>query len=228
MIKRYLTLLGLCFSMTLLSSCFEILEEINFNADGSGHMLVTVNLSKSRTKLASVMLLDSVNGHKVPSKDDINESLKQAVAHLKETKGVSNIKKTADFDNYIFTISCDFEKIENIDAIFKDAIRKQNKKESTNFSTTNFSYNDASKVFKRHFSYDTAVKKSFDRLKKEDKAIFEDASYTAIYRFKNEVQSVSNTNAKISPNKKAVFLRVAAMDLILGQKNLKNNIQLSK
>ena len=72
------------------------------------------------------------------------------------------------------------------------------------------------------------MKKSFNGLKKEDKKIFEDASYTAIYRFKKEVKSVSNTNAKIAPNKKAVFLRVAAMDLILGQKNLENNIQLTK
>jgi len=228
MIKRYLTLLGLFFSMTWLIGCFEVLEEINLNADGSGHMLVTVNLSKSRTKLASMMLLDSVNGHKIPSKDDINESLKQAVAHLKETKGISNIKKTADYENYIFTISCDFEKIENIDAIFKDAIRKQNQREKTKFNTTNFSFNNSSQLFKRHFSYDTAVKKSFNGLKKEDKKIFEDASYTAIYRFKKEVKSVSNTNAKIAPNKKAVFLRVAAMDLILGQKNLENNIQLTK
>ncbi len=228
MLRKISTYILICFSFILCTSCFEILEEITLNEDGSGHMSVTFNLSKSKSKLASIMLLDSVNGRKVPSEDDIEQALQDAIKQLKKTDGISNIKKTSDFKNYIFTISCDFKKVNNIDAIFKDAIIQQNKREKTAFNTTNFTFNTSSNIFQRHFTYDDAVKKSFYRLKNEDQKVFDDASYTAIYRFKDFVKGVSNKNAKISPNKKAVMLRISAMDLILGENTLENKIELTK
>ena len=161
MLRKITTYVLACFSIFLCTSCFEILEELTLNEDGSGHMAVTFNLSKSKSKLASIMLLDSVNGRKVPSEKDIEKALEDAVNQLKKTEGISNIEKTSDFKNYIFTISCDFKKLANIDAIFKEAILKQNKREKTAFSTTNFSFNTSAKLFKRHFTYDEAIKKSF-------------------------------------------------------------------
>ncbi len=226
--KRFCSYFLLLVSLTLCTSCFEILEEITLNEDGSGKMLVTFNLSKSKSKIASVMLLDSVNGYKVPSKSDINIALEDAEDHLKTIPGISNIKKTTDYDNYIFTISCNFDKVSNLDAVFKDLISKQNKKSKTNFNTTNFSYNVANNSFKRVFSYDSSIKRTFDKLKPEDRKIFKEANFTSIYRFQNNVVSTTNTNAKIAPNKKAVFLKVEAMSLILGEKNIANTIQLSK
>jgi hypothetical protein len=218
----------LLFSMTLCTSCFEVLEEINLNSDGSGTMLVTFNLSRSKSKIASVMLLDSVNGYKVPSKDDINLALKDAENHLKTINGITNIKKTADYENYIFTLSCNFDKVASLDAVFQDLIRQQNKKGKTNFNTTNFAYNTTTSNFQRYFSYDANIKKTFYKLKGEDRKVFNDATYTSIYRFNNAVKSISNTHAKVAPNKKAVFLKIDAMSLILGEKSVANTIQLSK
>lgn len=228
MIKKFTQYLLLAGALTLCSSCFEILEEINLNPDGSGTMLVTFNLSKSKTKLASIMLLDSVNGHRVPSKEDVNTALLDAENHLKSINGITNIIKTADYQNYIFTISCNFDKVASLDAVFQELIRQQNKKEQTNFSTTNFSYHKDTHNFQRYFSYDAALKKAFYKLKGEDRKIFEDASYTSIYRFKEAVESVSNSKAKVSPNKKAVLLKIDAMALILGEEDIANTIQLSK
>ncbi|WP_233268656.1 hypothetical protein [Cellulophaga sp. L1A9] len=228
MIRKTTFYFILFFSMLLFTSCFEVLEEINLNADGSGTMLVTFNLSRSKSKIASVMLLDSVNGYKVPSKDDINLALKDAENHLKTINGITNIKKTTDYENYIFTLSCNFDKVASLDAVFQDLIKQQNKKEKTNFNTTNFSYNTATNNFQRYFSYDAKIKKTFYRLKGEDRKIFNDATFTSIYRFKNEIKSSSNGNAKIAPNKKAVFLKIDAMSLILGEKSVANTIQLSK
>ncbi|QWX83512.1 hypothetical protein H0I23_13790 [Cellulophaga sp. HaHaR_3_176] len=227
MIKKISQYTFLFLSLTLCTGCFEILEEINLNSDGSGTMLVTFNMSKSKTKLASIMLLDSVNGRKVPSKDDIELALKDAENHLKTIKGITNIKKTTDYENYIFSISCSFDKVTSLDAVFQDLIRQQNKKEQTKFNTTNFSYNSTDNNFERHFSYDDKIKKTFYRLNGEDRKIFKEASYTSIYRFKNEVKAVSNVNARVSPNKKAVLLKIDAMSLILGEKSVSNRIQLS-
>ena len=227
-LKKFFHYFILVCSITLCTSCFDILEEINLNADGSGSVLVTFNMSKSKTKLASIMLLDSVNGYKVPTEDDINEVFKDAVRHLEKSEGISNIKQTKDFKNYIFTIACDFKNIESINGIFKELILEQNKKGKTNFSTTNFGYSTSSKTFQRYFTYDDSMKKSFYHLNNEDRKIFKDASFTSIYRFDNSVESVSNTNSKIAPNKKAVMLRLDAMALILGEKTIKNTIELSK
>ncbi|WP_299436206.1 hypothetical protein [uncultured Maribacter sp.] len=183
-------------------------------------------MSKSKTKLASLMLLDSINGYKIPSEDEIDESFKDALYHLEKTPGISNIKKTKDFDNYVFTISCDFKNVDNVNAIFKELIKKQNKNNYTNFTTTNVSYNPSENVFNRYFTYDNAIKKSFNTLKSEDRKVFNDASYTCIYRFQDKVKSVSNVDAKIAPNKGAVFLKIDALSLILGEKNVENKIQL--
>jgi len=196
------------------------------NEDGSGNMLVTLNMSKSKTKLASIMLLDSINGYRVPSEDDMNEAMKDAVEYLEKIEGISNIKKTKDFENYIFTVACNFGQVDNINGVFKELIQKQNKKGGTSFTTKNFSFNSDTKIFQRDFTYDPSIKKSFATLNKEDKKIFDDANYTAIYRFKELVKSVSNKNAKISPNKKAVMLRIDALSFILGEKNVQNKIQL--
>ncbi len=228
MLRKTLTYCFLFTFLLLCTSCFEILEEINLNRDGSGSMLVTLNMSKSKTKLASIMMLDSINGHKVPSEDDMNEAMIDVVTHLEKTEGISNIKKTKDLDNYIFTIACDFEQVENVNDIFKELIQKQNKKGGTSFTTKNFSYENKTNTFQRHFNYDTSIKTSFARLRKEDKKVFDDASYTCIYRFDNPVKSVSNQNAKISPNKKAVMLRIDAMSFIAGIKNVQNKIQLTQ
>ncbi len=228
MLKRFLLYPFVLVCLLCCTSCFEILEEINMNSDGSGSMLVTFNMSKSKTKLASIMMLDSINGYKVPSEDDINEALKDVVAHLEKTAGISDIQKTKDFENYIFTISCRFENVESINGIFKELIQKQNKNGQTAFSTKNFSFEPATNTFQRHFKYDVSIKKSFYHLNKEDRKVFEDASLTSIYRFKNPVKSVSNPNAKIAPNKKAVMLRVDAMGFIMGEQNVANKIQLTK
>ncbi|QLG45431.1 hypothetical protein [Costertonia aggregata] len=228
MIKKFFSCFTILCCLFLCTSCFDVLEEINLNSDGSGSMVLTVNMSKSKTKLASIMLLDSVNGYKIPSEDDIDEALKDVVLHLKKANGISNIKQTKDFDNYIFTVSCDFEDIASLNGIAKDLIKEQNAKGKTNFNTTNFSFDVSSKIFQRHFVYDESIKKSFLHLKKEDRKVFNDANFIAIYRFDNTVENISNSNAKISPNKKAVMLRLDAMSLIMGERSIQNKIKLTK
>jgi len=227
-LKRSLNYFSLFLCLTLCVSCFDIIEEINLNKDGSGSLLVTFNMSKSKTKIASLMMLDSINGHKIPSEDDINEALKDVVLHLEKAEGITNIKQTKDFKNYIFTVSCDFATVESVNGIFREIILKQNKEGKTNFSTNNLSYDASSKIFKRAFTYDDSIKESFDHLQPEDRKVFNDACFTSIYRFNTLVDNVSNSDSKIAPNKKAVMLRLDAMSFIQGKKTIQNTIQLVK
>ena len=89
--KRVLLLFSVI-SIFLFTSCFEFVEEVTFNKDGSGSAVLTINLSKSKTKLASIMLLDSINGYKVPSKVTIRKKVQEIVSKIKGTKGVHNVK----------------------------------------------------------------------------------------------------------------------------------------
>nr|BFF39643.1 hypothetical protein BACY1_14480 [Tenacibaculum mesophilum] len=75
--NKKILLLFSTISILLFTSCFEFVEEVSFNKDGSGSAVLTINLSKSKTKLASIMLLDSINGYKVPSKVTIRKKYKK-------------------------------------------------------------------------------------------------------------------------------------------------------
>lgn len=222
--QRYAFILFI-FLIPTLSSCFQIIEEITMRNDGTGDVLLTINLSQSKTKVATVMLLDSVQGYKVPSKQKIQQELNEAVAYLRKTEGISNVKSTSDFNNYIATISFTFKDVANINNITKNILAKQ-KIKATNTST--YSYNKATKTFIRKYQPVATAKTEFNKLKSQDKAIFNGANYTSIYRFESPVTTTSNRASNVSKSKKAVMLKSGIMDLINGKINVSNQIQLSK
>ena len=61
-----------------------------------------------------------------------------------------------------------------------------------------------------------------------DKEVFATANYTAIYKFESTVASASNKDAAISPGKKAVMLKLNALDIIMNKKSIENKINLTK
>ncbi|WP_316763846.1 hypothetical protein [Pedobacter aquatilis] len=209
----------------VLSSCFQVIEEINMKNDGTGDVTLTINLSQSKTKVASVMLLDSVQGYKVPSKQKIQQELDEAVAYLRKSEGISNVKSSTDFNNYIATISFSFKDISNINNITKNILAQQKIKATNNSS---YNYNKATKTFSRKYQAVSTAKTEFNKLKSQDKAVFNTATYTSIYRFESPVTSSSNPVSNVSKSKKAVMLKSSIMDLINGKINVSNQIQLSK
>ena len=59
----------------VISSCIEILDDITFNLDGSGTFKYTLNLSSSQVKINSILALDSLDGNKVPSLEEIQQKI---------------------------------------------------------------------------------------------------------------------------------------------------------
>lgn len=224
-VKQFYKLLLFIFLIPTLSSCFEVVEEINLRNDGTGDVILTINLSQSKTKVASVMLLDSVQGYKVPSKQKIQKELAEAVAYLKKSEGISNVKSSSDFTNYIATISFTFKDVSNINNITRNILAKQ-KIKATN--TSSYSFNKATKTFSRKYQPVTTAKSEFNKLKNQDKAVFNGAMYTSIYRFESPVTNVTNLASNLSKTKKAVMLKSSITNLINGKVNVSNQIQLSK
>jgi hypothetical protein len=210
-------------SLFLFTSCFEFVEEISFNKDGSGSATLTINLSKSKTKIASIMLLDSVNGYKIPSKATIKNKLSEIVQKIKTTKGIHNVKNTLNFDEFIVTVSCDFDTVDALNTVLSTFSSK--KQALAIKKNKHFTYNKTSKTFIRSHHFN--IGKEFQNTKMKDREVFETATYTGVYRFEIPVESCTNEQAKISGSRKAVMLRVKAQDIITNKQTIKNKIQLN-
>ncbi len=221
MIKKvYLLVIGVFISMSL-SSCFDIVEEINMKSDGSGAIVGTLNMSKSRTKVSSLMKLDKIDGFKIPNQAEIRKQVTTLVQLLKNTKGISNVKYKLDFTNYIASISCDFQDVNALNA-YTATLAKHFK---TNLNTySSYSYNSSNKTFVRSYKHNPEAKKEFDKLKPENQKSFDQAFYTSIYRFQQPVLKQSNASGKVSTNKQAVMIKVPIPTLINGKANLANTI----
>jgi len=187
-------------------------------------MQLTLNLSQSKSKLASIMLLDSVNGHKIPKDKDIQQFMTETVDFLKKSEGISNIKKSVDLTNYIASVSFSFKDVTKINGIVKRLLEK----EKVNAPDNTYSFDNTTKTFKRSYRYSTGMKEGYNKLSAKDKDIFKSASYVNIFRFQNNITSSANKAAKISPSGKAIMLNVPAMEVIFGTANISNSIQLNK
>lgn len=214
-------LLGLLVSCT--TSCFEIIEEVTVHNNGSGQIALTLNASQSKTKLASVMLLDSVQGHKVPSKADITKHVQDLVKQLKAAEGISNVTYKLDLENFIVTLGCDFKKVDNLNSFAQQLWDKQ--KVKGNFKSYDF---DVGKMlFNRKFTFGKQAKEGFNDMANEDKKVLKDAALTIIYRFDNTIASFTNQQSKLSKSKKALMMKLSIMDIINGKTSVENNVQLT-
>jgi hypothetical protein len=207
----------------IFQSCFELVEQVQLNKDGSGNFQVTLNLSQSKAKLNSIMKLRTINGHPVPSKTEISERLNDMETSLKKTDGITNVKTSIDFENYICVISYNFSNVVQLNQAVKNIELKENVKASD--IADNYSYDAVKKIFQRKNKFQ--LNNLYSTMSNADKEIFSSASYTSVFKFESPVNTISNKNAKISPSKKAVMLRESALDVITEKKSIENKINIT-
>ncbi|MCD9856530.1 hypothetical protein LUD75_17545 [Epilithonimonas sp. JDS] len=219
-IIKYFFLFCICLSLT---SCFDIIDKISLKADGSGEYAVILNASKSKTRLQSISKMETINGKKVPKKSEIENKVNQASNVFKSVPGISNVKTSLDFDNFIIKLSCNFKKIENINTGLEQ-LKAKNIIGKT-VPTQLYKQNVAEKTFVRNKI--GSYKNEYDKLSKADKEVFSDATYTSILQFENVIKSQSNNSYTVSPNKKAIKLNGNILDFILQKKQIQNTISLN-
>lgn len=210
--------------LLLLQSCFEIIEQLVMKQDGSGNFQLVINMSKSRTKLNSITKMKKVNGHDVPSREEISRKVADIEKLIRNTPGMSNVKSSLDFDNYIASLSCDFVKVSNLNT----AIKNINDKESNSNKplANTYEYDATGKVFSRLNKF--LLKEEYQKMSNADKEIFATANYTGIFRFDREITAASNKDSKLAANKKAVMIKLNALDVITNKKSIENKINLVK
>ncbi len=218
--KNILKILIVTLPLLILTSCFDILDKVNVKADGSGEYTLILNASKSKTRLASISKMETINGRKVPKRPEIEAKVNEAAKIFKSTPGISNVKTSMDFDNYIIKLSCNFSKIENINAGLEQL--KARNIIGKMIPTQIYNQNLAKKIFVRNKV--NTFKSDYDKMSKADREIFNDARYISVLQFENAVKSQSNTAYSLSPNRKAVKMEANITDLILQKKPLQNTI----
>lgn len=207
----------------MLTSCFDVVEEVNMKNNGSGSIKAMLNASKSKTKVASLLKLDKIDTYKVPSEADIRRELSTVVHLLKSTPGITNVEQRLDMQNFIASISCDFADVKALNT-FTATLSKHFKIDIGSYSS--YVYDSKSKTLVRGNQYNANAKEGFEKLSVESRRSFLDAFYTSIYRFDSEISAVSNSQAKISPNRRAVMLKTNLPDLINGKTDVNNRITL--
>lgn len=218
--KNILKILIVTLPLLILTSCFDILDKVNVKADGSGEYTLILNASKSKTRLASISKMETINGRKVPKRPEIEAKVNEAAKIFKSTPGISNVKTSMDFDNYIIKLSCNFSKIENINAGLEQL--KARNIIGKMIPTQIYNQNLAKKIFVRNKV--NTFKSDYDKMSKADREIFNNARYISVLQFENAVKSQSNTAYSLSPNRKAVKMEANITDLILQKKPLQNTI----
>lgn len=208
---------------TVFSSCFEIIEQVYLKKDGSGNFQLILNMSRSKTKLNSIIKMKTINGHEVPSRSEISRKIKEVEREVARTKGLTGVKTSINFDEYIVAISGNFANVSQINTAIKNADQGEHKAKEAKMKSIEFDLPTG--MFSRLNKF--SLREDYDKMSTADKEIFATASFTSIYRFESTVISVKNKLAKVSPSRQAVMLNINVLDIVTGKKSIENTIQLT-
>ena len=216
--KKHLSIILLCL---ITSSCLEILDDISFNIDGSGTFKYTVNLSSSQVKLNSILALDSIDGKKVPSINEIQEKIEVFTELLSAQEGISNVYIDTNYQQFIFKIQCDFSNVIDLQRGFESSLKET----LTQLENEEIAYDwitwDGQVMVRKVPDLD---RWSLPSIKTEDSELLKKGYYTSITRFENKVNYFENPAAKLSKNERAVMLRKSAFEVFNDHKVMDNII----
>jgi hypothetical protein len=221
--KGLFSVLVICASV-MLTSCVEIIDDISLNEDGSGTFKYTVNLSSSKVKINSILALDSLDGKKIPSLEEIETRINSIVDLLKEKEGISNVSFNSNYDNFLFKLTCDFNSLKDLQEAVKDIVRDENNGED--LPELNHEWISLDEDALARSIPQISIQKTKE-IKQTEKDLLKEGTYTSISRFSQEVLSFSNENAKLSNNKKAVMIRTDSYSLTQNPQLLDNTIILT-
>jgi hypothetical protein len=218
---KYILFFSLIF---IFVSCIEINDDLKINSDGSGTFKYVVNLSESKTKLNTMLALDSLDGKKVPSLDEIKEIIAEYKMKIASKNGISNVSVETDFTNFILRFSCDFDDVVSLQkAIREIAIEKDKKQEFKEINHTWLEFED-NKLIR---SVPNLTTETIQKLKKEDSEALKNGKYTSVTRFDKEIEKCENPKAIISKNGTACMIKTSPYLLLKNLDILENTIYLS-
>lgn len=227
---NYLIFASLLF---LLSSCFEVREEIDLKNDGSGTYQMVLDMSKSKNMLDVAMKMAESDEKMQATGNpfaDVDSAFVKGAQSLNGMDGISNAKGTYDKQNYVFTTKFDFK---NVDAL-NDALNELNKRKYPDLESFPVTYKFEKKIFERtnHFHIKDLTNFSEQAGGDEQKiaqvqAVLKTATYTCLIRIPDgKIKKFSNQKAVLSEDKKELRLSANLMEITEGKISLENVLKI--
>jgi hypothetical protein len=207
-----ITSIILLFLSLTLTSCFDVIQDIEVKENGSGKFALTINLSKSKSQISKILTQESIQGFNIPSVNEIEQKLNNLNNQLNNLNGLSNIFISKDFENYIFILHFDFKHIDNIN----QAQIELAKFDSRIGQPIVYSYSE--NEFSCHYST-PLLKQASDQLIQYNLYGLNMADIITIYRFDNQISSCSSTTCQVSKNGQSTFNKVSASDFLKDQQH---------
>ena len=208
--------LSLCFT-----SCFELIEQISMNADGSGEMTITLNMHESKDKLQQFMEMeDGMAGYKPPERKDMDAFFKKVVETVSKVDGISNVKSDIYYEDFIFSVSASFDDMESMNTAVNNFTNGMSRGMMS--FKNEYSYEDG--IFKRAFQSPIPIGE-YDKIPIVQRLILESARIVNVYRFEKPVQDMSSTSAELSHDAREARFESTLSDIAKGVKTPANEIR---
>ena len=205
----------------LLTGCFEIKEKVHLKEDGTGRVTLIMNLSESKVNVANYLKMGEVNGIKIPDIREIEAEFQKVKSAFASAPGISNVAADSDYREFIFTISGDFESVEDLNNSINHVVRKMNRTPFETIQVDNFDL--TSKAFRRYFNYPVTLI-DFEQLPTVYQFALESARMVHEYTFDEPIRTYTNEKAVVDENKKSIILVNSLGQVIQGKETPANSV----
>jgi hypothetical protein len=206
--------------LLFMSSCVDIFDEIIVHSNGSGTYKYTINLSASKVRINSILALDSIEGQRVPSLEEIKGKIEAYKSGLAQKEGISNVSVDANYDDFVFKFSCDFTSVTALQNAIRDVVKQESKEKNNPLYNETWLSWDGKQLIRSVPNFQTPLNK----LKGEDQEALKKGKYISVSRFDKAVVKCDNTTAQVSPTKTAVMVKSTPYAVAQNPGLLKNTI----
>lgn len=172
-------------------------------------------------KINSILALDSLEGKKVPSREEIGSKIEEFKNRLMEQEGISGVEVESDFSNYLFKVKCNFKNIDRLQAAIKNVAGSFSEKKDIQELKHNWMSREENSFTR---SIPELNLEQTKRIKADDIELLKQGTYTSITRFETEVERFENPKANLSKNKMAVMIKTDSHTLMNNPSILDNKI----
>jgi len=215
MFKHVKRLLILALSVGLLSSCFEIEEQITFNNNGSGSYSFVLDMAEMKVMFEAMgSSVDELE--ESPGQSFVNDFNKDQRPLIEGVPGISNIQAINDEEAYKFGYSFDFTNVQALNgglnvAFANDDSPKRNEVYAE-AGKGYFARRDPQNIKQELFAALGEQNEEMKAMGMDPADIFGQVNYHLIYNFPKAVKSVDNPDAEIAENGRTVELRLYIFD----------------
>lgn len=206
------------------SSCIEIVDDLTIHNDGSGTFKYNINLSSSKLKINSILALDSLDGKKVPSIQEIKNDIERFKTKFQSKSGISNVTVESNFTDFLLKFKCDFTDVNSLQTAIKEVIAEENLNKNMDELSHSWIEWEVQKLTR---SIPDLVTKRTKELTPEEVTLLSQGIYRSVTRFDRTIEKFDNSAAKLSASKTAIMLQTDTYSLIQNIKLLENTIYLS-